>query len=112
MYVSPRVSTDWGGHVGPNPDPVDLGGGPLAPPWPAGPFGANSIGASLLHLLGGSIGRTDFTRLVWPKFMARRSHGGRPAVLLHRNVAAKPGNCPQYTINTPYVPHCNTHTQQ
>jgi hypothetical protein len=67
-------------------------------------FGTNLAGHWRLRLLEGGRGHADSTMSVWPKFMARRPHGGpcgRPTIFHHGNVAAKPGNRPWDTINTP-----------
>jgi hypothetical protein len=90
MYMSPKVSTDLGGHVGPSPGQVA--------DWPQ--FGSKSTGPWCVSLLEGDKGSTDFTRSVWSRTMADQPCGGRPTIFCHRTIATKLRNCPWDTINT------------
>jgi hypothetical protein len=88
--VSPWVSTDREGHVGPSPDQVGPKGGRLAPLW-------GQIDRNLASMLARRRQRgTDLITSVWPKFMA-----GRPAIHFCRTASAKSGNRSWDTINTP-----------
>jgi hypothetical protein len=93
MYISPRVSMNWGGHAGPSLGQVDTRGGQPH-------LGAKSAGPWRVRLLEGGKGSTDFTMSVWPRIMASRPHGVLPTVFCHGNVTAKLRNRPWDTINT------------
>jgi hypothetical protein len=62
---------------------------------------ANSVEPWRIRMLEGGRWSTNFTRSVWPKYMADQPHGGCSAVLLHINVVVKLGNHLSDTINTP-----------
>jgi hypothetical protein len=91
MNVSPKESTDRGGHVGPSLSQV------VDRPH----FGAKSPLPWWVHVLGGGIGSTDLMKSVWQRNMATQPCGDHLAVLCYRIVAAKPRNCLWDAINTP-----------
>jgi hypothetical protein len=78
--MSPKVSTNQGGHTRPSTGQVDPEGGRPT------------------HF--GGKGSTDIVKSVWPRNMADRPRGGRPTVLCHRIIAAKPRNHIWDAINT------------
>jgi hypothetical protein len=59
MYMSPKVSTNLGGHVGPSPGQVNSESGQPH-------FGANSALPWWVRVLGGGKGSTDVVESVWP----------------------------------------------
>jgi hypothetical protein len=91
MNVSPKESTDRGGHVGPSLSQV------VDRPH----FGAKSPLPWWVHVLGGGIGSTNLMKSVWQRNMATQPCGDHLAVLCYRIVAAKPRNCLWDAINTP-----------
>jgi hypothetical protein len=71
---------------------------------------ANSVEPWRIRMLEGGRWSTNFTRSVWPKYMADQPHGGCSAVLLHINVVVKLGNHLSDTINTPHMLYIALHT--
>jgi hypothetical protein len=101
MYVSPKVSTNRGAHVGPSPSQVGSEGGRLAPLW---------------HQISSTLAGTHARRLQryyrHHKVCLAKKYGHRRTVFCHGNVVAMFGNCLCDAINTLYALHWNTHAIQ